>query len=109
MRCTSCGKEIDESVQLCKNCGQLNRYFIAKDKPVKIPPKKESQWLAIIAIIFSALGMILGLILGIVGVLSYKQEKGKNRCIFAIVLCAFTMVIYYCLYLFIFEKISHLL
>ena len=52
----------------------------------EVSTKPEDQTLGVLAIVFSALGGFLGLILALIGLCSYKQEPGKKKCKTALII-----------------------
>lgn len=63
---------------------------------------EESQAIAILALIFSILGSIVGLILSIVGLCIYKESKNRNMCIAGLIISIVEPVILIIAYVLIF-------
>lgn len=70
--CSKCGAELDDDAVVCTKCGCQAQAEINKQEP---------KALGILAIIFGALGGLLGLILGIVGICICKEPVNKRNCI----------------------------
>ena len=89
MFCSKCGKEIDDSAVVCIHCGcsvektQQPSYVPVTDAPSEVDTG-EKPTLANCAMAFAFLMPIIGLILGIVGIVKYKNEKYKKQCVVAI-------------------------
>jgi len=64
--CEKCGSEIIDDAVICTNCGC----------PTK-ENKKEGKAIGICAIIFGALGGLIGLVLGLVGLSVYKERPNR--------------------------------
>ena len=122
MYCSNCGKLIDSDNKYCPYCGTQNKnvtgfgtsgsaYETQSDtmwgyrpRPFstlesEVSTKPEDQTLGVLAIVFSALGGVLGLILAIIGLLHYKQAPGKKKCITALIILAIWVGIIVVLYL----------
>ena len=93
MYCQKCLKEIDDDARFCPSCG--TKIYIDDEevkfvKPTnyesKSTPEVENGTLAICALVFGALGGILGLILGIVGLTKYQSSGYRAMCIVGIIL-----------------------
>lgn len=91
MFCSKCGKEIDDQAVVCIHCGcpvesaNKESYVPVTDAPIQ-EETGEKKTLANCAVVFSFLIPIVGLILGIVGITKYKNEKLRKQCICAITL-----------------------
>ena len=112
MYCSNCGKLIAADNKYCPHCGAQNNNVIEtysfgtsgstfesqNDNPwgyrpqpfssmqTEVSTKPEDQTLGILAIVFSALGGFLGLVLAIIGLSHYKQEPGKKKCKTALII-----------------------
>ena len=112
MYCSNCGKLIAADNKYCPHCGAQNKNVIEtysfgtsgstfesqNDNPwgyrpqpfssmqTEVSTKPEDQTLGVLAIVFSALGGFLGLILALIGLCSYKQEPGKKKCKTALII-----------------------
>ncbi|HRX14446.1 MAG TPA: zinc ribbon domain-containing protein [Eubacteriales bacterium] len=64
--CEKCGSEIQDEAVVCPNCGCATTKII-----------KEGKAIGICAIIFGALGGLIGLVLGIVGLNVYKERANR--------------------------------
>ena len=65
----------------------------------EVSTKPEDQTLGVLAIVFSALGGVLGLILAIIGLLHYKQAPGKKKCITALIILGIWFAIIIIIYI----------
>lgn len=97
MYCRYCGSKLEDDWDFCQHCGQptkgekiqttgektvevreLPKQQVQQPRPqpnyVQSTVKEESPAVGILAIIFGALGGLVGLILGIVGACTYKQS-----------------------------------
>lgn len=70
--CEHCGSQIDDHAVVCPKCGCQVRAL--KTEPV------ENSIYGILAIVFGALGGWLGLVFGIVGLKTYKNETYRKYC-----------------------------
>ena len=119
MYCSNCGKEIKKESRFCPYCGRENQYAVEDElfertgtsseeyintpwgyRPRPFPKmetevstKPEDQTLGVLAIVFSALGGFLGLALAIIGLVHYKQQPGKKKCITALIILGVWFVI----------------
>lgn len=93
MFCSKCGKEIFDEAVVCPYCGCATN----GRKPIQSVPTTpymsnvdnsgvapETSGMATAALICAFVFPIVGLILGIIGVVKYKTESFKNKCIAAI-------------------------
>lgn len=81
--CSKCGKEIMDEAVLCMNCGcPVDGSPLAQSGAKG--EEKESNGIAIGAIICAFLVPIVGLILGIVGCAKYKNGTLRRQCVGAI-------------------------
>lgn len=81
--CEKCGAEIRDDAVVCPNCGCQARGL----------EKQESSVIGILAIVFGALGGWIGLVLGIVGLKTYKNETYRKYCKIGIILFCVWVVI----------------
>lgn len=110
--CTNCGSEISEGSSFCSACGQpvaeavqtpeaqpvveavqtpvaqQTEYY--DNQPVQKP---EGKALAICALVFSILLPFVGLVLGIIGVATSKDESNKKMSIIALVIAGVLIVL----------------
>lgn len=87
MFCTKCGNEIFEEALICPKCGCATANMEAQTG--------ETSALATCGIVFAVLMPIVGLILGIIGTVKYKNEAYKKKSISAIVLSIALWAIYF--------------
>lgn len=81
--CSKCGKELMDEAVICVNCGcAVVNEQTANQTAVQ---NRESSGTANCALVFSFLCPIVGLIIGIVGLCKYKEQKLRKRCTTAIV------------------------
>ena len=55
--------------------------------------KRENSTIAVLALIFSILGGIAGLVLSIIGLSIYKESRNRSKCAAGIVLCIIWFII----------------
>lgn len=82
--CSKCGKELMDEAVICVNCGCA----VANEQtanPTAVQ-NRESSSTANCALIFAFLCPIVGLIIGIVGLRKYKDQRLRKRCTTAIVI-----------------------
>ncbi|MDE6656831.1 MAG: zinc ribbon domain-containing protein [Anaeroplasmataceae bacterium] len=67
--CSHCGAEVNDEAVVCVKCGcSLG------------PVKEETSVFGILSIVFGALGGWLGLVFGIIGLCTYKEEANRKKC-----------------------------
>lgn len=66
--CSKCGAKIDKDAEICPHCG------------CRVKTEKDRSWLGVCSIIFGALGGLLGLIFGIIGLSTSQNEKIRKNC-----------------------------
>lgn len=86
MFCSKCGNEIDNEAVVCPKCGCATANMTLQKNAASAEASGETSTLATCAIVFAILLPIVGIILGIIGVVKYKTEAYKKKCITAIVL-----------------------
>lgn len=88
MFCSKCGSEINGQSVICPVCGcpTDNNALSTAQQSTSAPKLEndESTGLATCALVFSFLMPIVGLICGIAGIVKYKSENLKKKCIIAI-------------------------
>ncbi len=99
-KCSHCGQEVAEHLETCPNCGadmnhQENTIVNHRES---VQEKPESSTIGILAIVCGALGGGLGLILGIVGLCTYKNKENKRNCIIGMCLSVVWIVFIVILY-----------
>lgn len=77
MFCSHCGKEIMDEAEICPNCGCETETKKTNSSPTQ---KTESSTIGILAITFSILGGIFGLILSLVGWTCYDDPENVSLC-----------------------------
>lgn len=75
MFCGKCGKEINNEAVVCPHCG-----CAVAGKAVVKNRSGETSTLSMLAVVFAFLAPIVGLILGIIGMSSYKNEDFRKKC-----------------------------
>lgn len=70
--CQKCGAQIDDNAVVCPHCG-------CQTSDLKVE-KEETSTYGILAIVFGALGGWLGLVFGILGLKTYKNETYRKYC-----------------------------
>ena len=110
MKCSFCGQEVLASEKFCSHCGQVNSGYESVEEATKETKnesysstihsfqtnqtvKEEGKTLGVCAIIFSALGGWLGLILSIIGLVIYKRPENRKLCTIGICLCIFWFIL----------------
>ncbi len=88
--CSHCGAEAEDDAAFCVKCGR------SLGSSNKTQPA-ESPIFGILSIVFGALGGWLGLIFGIIGLSSYKEQNNKSMCKIGIGLFIGWMVILFLL------------
>ena len=71
--CRNCGAPVDSGARVCSNCG-------GRIDDLSVATKEESSTLGILALVFGILGGWLGLILGIIGLCTYKDKNNRKNC-----------------------------
>ena len=67
--CHDCGKELEDDVTKCPECG-----YMFNDVEADVAT------MGVLAVVFGAAGGLLGLILGIIGLSTYKKEGNRRNC-----------------------------
>lgn len=91
MFCSKCGKQIDDEAMICPECGCATSNY--KSNNSNGTSEEEKNTMATLAIVFAVLIPLVGLILGIIGVCKYQNEKYKMKCVTAIVLSIFLWIV----------------
>ncbi len=100
MYCKKCGRPIDDGVNFCPYCGsELNNgtyheYNNYQQNNGYYEPRRESSAIAYLALIFGLFGGLLGLILGIIGLVKYREPKNRMLSAIGIVLFLFWVFIF---------------
>ena len=93
--CSKCGAELADDAVVCTKCGcAVENTAQQPQQQTTATPAKEGKVLGILAIIFGALGGILGLILSIIGICTYKQPANRRNCYIGLALFVVWVVIY---------------
>lgn len=96
MFCSKCGNEIDNEALICPKCGCATANMVNMNaQKAAAAQTEETSTLATCAIVFAILMPIVGLILGIIGTVKYKNEAYKKKSISAIVLSIALWAIYF--------------
>ena len=86
MRCTNCGKSVDDQAKFCTYCGQL----ISREKNQKMPPKKKKMEtrvkvaLIIIFILLAAIGICIAYIYGTLTQGSGDEKRNEKEAVEAV-------------------------
>lgn len=75
--CVFCGKKIEDDSTFCPHCGGKQEGISCSNEEMNASGE-ETNTLAILAIIFTFVFTIVGLILGILGMNKAKQMNGKG-------------------------------
>ncbi len=95
MFCSKCGNEIDNEALICPKCGCATANMALQKSTASAKTSEEKDTLATCAIVFAILAPIVGLILGIIGTVKYKNEAYKKKSITAIVLSVIVWAVFY--------------
>lgn len=76
--CKNCGNQIDDDAQFCGKCGAANNVPTVNYQQ-NVGANGESNVWGILAIVFSCLGGILGLIFSIVSLCVYKPGSPNRK------------------------------
>ena len=101
--CSHCGKQLDDAAVICPGCGCAVNNTPSNNAPqtnaaqmpissAEVIVEGEKPLIARLAVAFTFLLPIVGLILGIIGVIKYKTEKFKKQCIIAISISVVFMI-----------------
>lgn len=69
--CVRCGREADDNAEYCPSCG--NRFDAGQPQSTSSNPDDNSPAVAILAVVFGALGGWLGLVFAIIGMRTYTK------------------------------------
>jgi len=83
--CSKCGKELNDETEYCPYCGA--EQYAAVSRPSEETAQNESSTLGVLSIVFGALGGLLGLVLSIIGLSTYKNETNRTYCKIGLGLC----------------------
>ena len=101
--CKNCGVELSDDAVFCPNCGekQTSDNSNIQSNPTTVSQStntvyvtSESSTLGVMAIVCGFLMPFLGLILGIVGLSSYKKKENRNLCKAGIIISIAEFVLY---------------
>ena len=95
MFCSKCGNEIDNEALICPKCGCATANMASQKIVASADTSGETGTLEKCALIFAVIGPTIGLILGIIGTVKYKNEAYKKKSITAIILSPIMLVVYY--------------
>lgn len=95
MFCSKCGNEIDNEALICPKCGCATANMALQKSTASAKTSEETDTLATCAIVFAILAPIVGLILGIIGTVKYRNEAYKKKSITAIVLSVIVWAVFY--------------
>ena len=95
MFCSKCGNEIDNEALICPKCGCATANMTSQKSTATVAASGETSTLANCALIFAVIGPTIGLILGIIGTVKYKDEAYRKKSITAIILSLILTVVYY--------------
>ena len=96
MVCPNCGLELHPQAVICPRCGYQpaanGAFYQGGYQQYQQPYQRESNGLAIAALICAFLVPLVGLILGIVGLSKFKTPSYRKMCIWAVVLAPIVWV-----------------
>ena len=95
MFCSKCGNEIDNEALICPKCGCATANMALQKSSASAKTSEETDTLVNCAIVFAILAPIVGLILGIIGTVKYRNEEYKKKSIRAIVLSVIVWAVFY--------------
>lgn len=95
MFCSKCGNEIDNEALICPKCGCATANMAFQKSTASAKTSEETDTLVNCAIVFAILAPIVGLILGIIGTVKYRNEEYKKKSIRAIVLSVIVWAVFY--------------
>jgi len=83
--CKKCGKKVEDGNAFCSNCGEpVDNYeeveIRTQTQNTQQPQANETPTIGILAIVFGALGGILGLIFSIIGLSLYTTPTYRTYC-----------------------------
>lgn len=84
MYCQHCGSQINDNAVVCPHCGCQVREI-----KMELP---ERAVIAYLSVIFGALGGVLGLVFGIIGLKTYRNATYRKYCKIGIVLSIISIV-----------------
>ena len=90
MFCSKCGKEIHDEAVVCVHCGCT---VDGKNSIASVSKNEPAPILATLALVFSFLSPIVGIILGIIGCTKYNNSTQKTKCIISIVVSIIVWII----------------
>lgn len=100
MYCKNCGKQIENDATFCKYCGTKVNEIVAEKKVESKPTyqhteqnRAESPVIGILSIIFSFFIAIIGCILGIIGLQSYKEKPNITNCKIGLVISIVSIIL----------------
>ena len=111
--CTNCGNEMPDNAKFCSKCGASmngdattvpNYGYTPQPTPVQgygyqQYQKPESKALAICSIVFAVFFPLVGLICGIIGMSTYKDETNRKMSIIGLVISVVIIIIYIILWI----------
>ena len=95
MFCSKCGNEIDNEALICPKCGCATANMALQKSVASADTSGETGTLAKCALIFAVIDPTIGLILGIIGTVKYRNEEYKKKSITAIVLSVIVWAVFY--------------
>ena len=95
MFCSKCGNEIDNEALICPKCGCATANMALQKSTASAKTSEETDTLVNCAIVFAILAPIVGLILGIIGTVKYRNEEYKKKSIRAIFLSVIVWAVLY--------------
>lgn len=101
MYCRYCGNEIEDDQTYCSKCGKsINEEYMANNSEIapinssnKTKSSIELKTLVILAVVFSVVFPLVGLILSIIAIAKDDTKKYKSLTTFALVLSIVFLVI----------------
>lgn len=95
--CQKCGSRLVDDAVICTHCGCIaNGTSFAQATIVNL--SEESSTLSTLALVFAFLIPIVGLIMGIIGVATYKSNAYRSKSISAIITSIVMWAVYFMVY-----------
>ncbi len=76
MYCKNCGKEIDDNSIYCSHCGARQDY----SQNTYLYVGFENKVWGILSIVFAFLMPVLGIVFGVIGLSTYKDQENRKLC-----------------------------
>ncbi len=101
MYCKNCGKELLDNSAFCSNCGSPQSTIDRVDNNTVIQEETKLWW--ILSIVFAFLINWLGIVFGIIGLVTYKNQENRKLSLVGLVISVVIFIISMIVYIFIFR------